>query len=35
MKTIILIILALALTGCYSIKSMGDSQKAEKYLFVY
>jgi uncharacterized protein YceK len=38
MKTItyiILTIVAILLSGCYSAKSMGDSKKADKYLIVY
>ena len=38
MKTIMYIILtvgAIFLSGCYSSKSMGDKDKADKYLIVY
>lgn len=38
MKTILLLIgcsVLLLTSGCYSAKSMGDSEKADKYLIVY
>jgi hypothetical protein len=38
MKTItyiILIVMATFLSGCYSAKSMGETEKADKYLIVY
>lgn len=38
MKTITYIILtvgAIFISGCYSSKSMGDTEKADKYLIVY
>jgi hypothetical protein len=38
MKLIILILASAALafmSGCYSTKSMGNTEKANKYLFVY
>jgi hypothetical protein len=33
--TIIFVGICLLVSGCYSTKSMGDSEKADKYLFVY
>ena len=38
MKTIMYIVLtvvAIFISGCYSAKSMGDKDKADKYLIVY
>jgi len=38
MKTVIYIILTIGsifLSGCYSAKSMGEAEKADKYLIVY
>jgi hypothetical protein len=39
MKKILYIIstigICLFVSGCYSTKSMGDSEKADKYIFVY
>jgi hypothetical protein len=38
MKTLVYIILAAAtifVSGCYSAKSLGDPEKADKYLIVY
>lgn len=38
MKTLMYIILIIAtifISGCYSAKSMGDKEKADKYLIIY
>ena len=38
MKTLMYVILtvgAILISGCYSSKSMGDTEKADKYLIVY
>ena len=38
MKTILILIscsVLLLTSGCYSAKSMGDSEKADKYIFIY
>jgi hypothetical protein len=36
MKTLLLALIALLLTGCYSAKSLGDNpERADKYIILY